>query len=143
MHGDHTRIESFYQVRTNRLLYTTPQIYKPRHRLKTPIKASLQISPFYATTALKIYSKSSREFLQRNQQRKKIYSRERKFTAEKTTALKIYSKNSKEFLQRNQQRKKLHSREHYSIENLQQNQQRISTAKPAKKENLQQRRLRH
>ena len=126
MHGDHTRIESFYQVRTNRLLYTTPQIYKPRHRLKTPIKASLQISPFYATTALKIYSKSSREF-----------------TAEKTTASKIYSKISREFLQRNQQRKKIYSRENYSIENLQQKQQRISTVKPAKKETSQQRTLQH
>ena len=32
---------------------------------------------------------------------------------------------------------------HYSIENLQQNQQKISTAKTAKKVNLQQRRLQH
>ena len=45
--------------------------------------------------------------------------------------------------QKASKRKKIHSREDYSIRNPQQNQHRISTANPAKKENSQQRRLKH
>jgi hypothetical protein len=150
MHGDHSRKQPFYQqVRKLHPIYTTPQNYSSRKLQATILhhetsSENLQIYKLniLRTTASEIYSKISREFLQQNSE-ERIYNRE-VYSIWKSTDLHIHHStrlqhrkstaiSAENFYSQNSEERESTTEKTTASENLQQNQQRISTAKQQRK----------